>query len=97
MSREWNRGTCRKRLKNAPLLPYSPTFKIRIRFLSSLNLSIYTSLVENHQHFHFMKLLKNFGASKDFRLHPHKNFDMIKINWGCSPINMIFYSTKFTF
>ncbi len=31
----------------------------------------------------------------DFRLYPHKNCDIIKIDWGYLPINMTFYSTKF--
>ena len=33
-------------------------------------------------------------SSKDLRLHPHQNCDIISIKWGNSPIRMTFYSTK---
>lgn len=39
---------------------------------------------------------KSFGASKDFQLHPHKNFDMIKTELASSPLSMSFYSTQFS-
>ena len=33
-------------------------------------------------------------ASKDFQLHPHKNSGIIKVNFGLSPIRMIFFQQK---
>ena len=50
--------------------------------------------VKNHQHFHSQKLLRKIRASKDFWLHPDKNFDIIKTVGGRLPIRMTFYSTK---
>ena len=46
------------------------------------------------QKFSFSEAHEKIGASKDFRLHPHKNSDIIKTIRVISPICMIFYSTK---
>ena len=46
------------------------------------------------QTFSFYEAPKKICASKDFQFHPHKNCDIIKTIWGCSPLRMIFYSTK---
>ncbi len=43
--------------------------------------------------FSFSEAPEKFRASKDFWLHPHKNSDIIKTEWCCSPIRMTFYST----
>ena len=51
-------------------------------------------LSEKSLTFSFSEALKKIGASKDFRLYPHKNYDILKINWGHSSQCMIFYSTK---
>ncbi len=46
------------------------------------------------QTFSFSEAPKKIGASKDFPLHPHKNFDIIKTISVYLPIVMTFYSTK---
>ena len=61
---------------------------------ASSNLSIHTSSLSGKPPtFSFSEAPEKFGASKDFRLHPHKNSDMIKNMWRCSPVYMTFYST----
>ena len=52
--------------------------------------------IPNYLHFHSLKLWRRNRGSKDFRWHPHKNFDIIKTGRAGSPICMIFYSTKLT-
>jgi len=41
-----------------------------------------------------LQQMKKIATPKDFLLHPHKKCDIVKFNGGCSPIYMIFYSTK---
>ena len=44
--------------------------------------------------FSFSEAPEKNRASKDFRLHPHQNFDIINVGGGSLPIRMTFYSIK---